>query len=66
MKGTEKARYEWLARKGKPTPCPYCGSEETERYGIFGEFHIAEPYICKVCHSPFSRIKWETAPAEDE
>lgn len=61
---TGKRRDKWLARTGKPVPCPHCGSGQTERFGVFGPFHISEPYICKECHSPFQRVKWEPpAPA---
>lgn len=57
------ARRELVAARGRPTPCPYCGSEETERAASFGSFHMSETYLCRSCRSPFSRIKWED-PAE--
>jgi ring-1,2-phenylacetyl-CoA epoxidase subunit PaaD len=55
----ERERRELLAAGGRPVPCPYCGSAETERAASFGPFHMSETYFCRTCRSPFSRIKWE-------
>jgi DNA-directed RNA polymerase subunit RPC12/RpoP len=49
---------EWLASRGEPMDCPYCGSAKTERAAMFGPFHMSETYVCRACGSPFSRIKW--------
>ncbi|HMB69198.1 MAG TPA: hypothetical protein VKU85_07790 [bacterium] len=54
----EERHREWIAEHGAPEPCPYCGSERTERAGAFGAFHMTEPYLCKSCGSPFHRIRW--------
>jgi DNA-directed RNA polymerase subunit RPC12/RpoP len=49
---------EWIASRGQPMDCPYCGSPHTERAAVFGPFHMSETYLCRKCGSPFSRIKW--------
>jgi DNA-directed RNA polymerase subunit RPC12/RpoP len=55
-------RRRWSAENGPPKPCPYCGSSDTERSAVFGPFHMSEAYVCRACHSPFSRIKWGETP----
>jgi len=56
--GAPGSSREWLASRGAPMDCPYCGSAETERAAMFGPFHMSETYVCRACGSPFSRIKW--------
>jgi len=41
---------------GKPR-CPWCGSDDVERVGAFGPQLASEQYLCRVCHSPFERIR---------
>jgi transposase-like protein len=54
----EAAHRRWLVEQAAKESCPYCGSAETERAGAFGAFHMTEPYLCRSCGSPFSRIRW--------
>jgi DNA-directed RNA polymerase subunit RPC12/RpoP len=58
-------RRKWIAAHGRPTACPYCGSDATERSAEFGPFHMSETYVCRTCHSPFSRIKWGDGAERD-
>jgi DNA-directed RNA polymerase subunit RPC12/RpoP len=51
----------WIVENGAPVACPYCGSSRTERSAAFGPFHMTEPYVCRECGSPFSRIRWRAS-----
>ncbi len=37
--------------------CPYCGSEHTECFSLFGQQLLTAQYYCKTCHTPFERVK---------
>lgn len=53
----------WIADHGGPQACPYCKSQDTVRTAAFGPFHMTEPYMCRSCGSPFSRIRWRSPDA---
>lgn len=55
----------WIVENAEPAQCPYCGSGHTERSAAFGPFHMTEPYFCRVCGSPFSRIRWRAPGRAD-
>lgn len=54
----ESLHRRWIVENADPAKCPYCGSGDTERSAAFGPFHMTEPYMCRACGSPFSRIRW--------
>ena len=37
--------------------CPYCGSQNTELFSLFGQQLLTVQYYCNACHTPFERIK---------
>ena len=39
--------------------CPYCSSEETEFFSLFGQQLLTVQYYCNACRTPFERIKGE-------
>tara|TARA_Y100000590_G_scaffold344344_1_gene393736 strand:+ start:378 stop:566 length:189 start_codon:yes stop_codon:yes gene_type:complete len=57
----EKRKKQVNVRKNQQR-CPHCGSNNIEKTGIFGPFHMSAQYHCLECSSPFSIIKWK----EDE
>lgn len=45
------------SQKGKPVTCPYCNSQETELFSLFGQQLLTVQYYCNTCHTPFEHIK---------
>jgi ring-1,2-phenylacetyl-CoA epoxidase subunit PaaD len=43
--------------ESEPTPCPYCGSDRTQRESIFGPTRCRMIYYCDACRNSFERIK---------
>jgi enoyl-CoA hydratase len=43
---------------GDPTPCPFCGSRETEKQSDFGTSLMVRLLYCRTCRSSFEAIKW--------
>jgi hypothetical protein len=48
--------------KGSPLPwtgvsCPFCGSDRTELFSLFGQQLLTVQYYCNSCHTPFERVK---------
>ncbi|HEY1351829.1 MAG TPA: hypothetical protein VGF67_19590 [Ktedonobacteraceae bacterium] len=41
----------------KPVTCPYCGTNETELFALFGQQLLTVQYYCRTCHTPFEAIK---------
>lgn len=37
--------------------CPYCNSDETELFSLFGQQLLTVQYYCRACHTPFEHIK---------
>jgi DNA-directed RNA polymerase subunit RPC12/RpoP len=37
--------------------CPYCSSNDTELFSLFGQQLLTVQYYCNACHTPFERIK---------
>lgn len=37
--------------------CPYCGSEDTEFFSLFGQQLLTVQYYCNACRTPFERVK---------
>ncbi|HLW01065.1 MAG TPA: hypothetical protein VKT82_20575 [Ktedonobacterales bacterium] len=37
--------------------CPYCGSNETEFFSLFGGQLLTAQYYCRACHTPFEQVK---------
>ena len=40
-----------------PRPCPYCGSTDTERDGLFGPTPCRDVRYCNACDQPFEAFK---------
>lgn len=40
-----------------PRPCPYCGSTDTERDGLFGPTPCRDVRFCNACTQPFEAFK---------
>lgn len=59
MASPNAERRQTIAVRGVNRPCPYCGSEKTERTAEFGPFHMTEQYHCRACHSPFAYMRWQ-------
>lgn len=38
-------------------PCPYCGSDETEREGLFGPTPCRDVRFCPACQQPFEAFR---------
>ncbi len=38
--------------------CPFCGSPETELFGLFGQMHLASQYYCRGCRTVFDYVVW--------
>ncbi len=52
--------------RGKPVTCPYCGSQQTELFALFGQQLLTLQYYCQTCHTPFEHVKDEQPPDEEE
>ena len=37
--------------------CPYCGSNTTELFSLFGQQLLTVQFYCQTCHTPFEHIK---------
>lgn len=37
--------------------CPFCGSEDTELFSLFGQQLLTVQYYCRSCRTPFERLK---------
>ena len=37
--------------------CPYCGSQNTELFSLFGQQLLTIQYYCNECHTPFETVK---------
>jgi hypothetical protein len=37
--------------------CPWCGAGDIERLSLYGPMHMSEQWFCRVCHSPFERVR---------
>lgn len=37
--------------------CPYCGSQDTELFSLFGQQLLTVEYYCNSCHTPFEHVK---------
>lgn len=40
-----------------PRPCPYCGSDATERDGHFGPTPCRDLRFCRACQQPFEAVR---------
>lgn len=38
--------------------CPFCGSTDTELFGLFGNMQLASQYYCNGCHTVFDYVAW--------
>lgn len=38
-------------------PCPFCRSEDTELFSLFGQQLMTVQYYCHSCRTPFERVK---------
>lgn len=45
------------SRTGSTRPCPYCGSDETERDSAFGPTPCRAIHYCRDCRQPFEAFK---------
>lgn len=37
--------------------CPWCEATDVERLSAFGPMHLTEQWFCRVCRSPFERVR---------
>lgn len=44
--------------------CPFCGSEDTELFSLFGRQLLTVQYYCNTCHTPFDRVKGDDVIAD--
>jgi DNA-directed RNA polymerase subunit RPC12/RpoP len=44
--------------------CPFCGSDDTELFSLFGQQLLTAQYYCNSCRTPFERVKGEDVIAE--
>lgn len=49
---------------GDRVTCPYCGSNHTELFSLFGQQLLTAQYYCQTCHTPFEHIKDDTVLAD--
>lgn len=42
----------------RPVACPFCGSSDTELFGLFGNMQLASQYYCNGCHTVFDYVAW--------
>lgn len=40
--------------------CPFCGSQETELYSLFGSQLSTSQFYCRNCRVAFEALKWES------
>ncbi|GAC1359209.1 MAG: hypothetical protein NVSMB38_42770 [Ktedonobacteraceae bacterium] len=43
--------------QGVQVVCPFCGSQNTELFSLFGQQLLTVQYYCNACHTPFECIK---------
>ena len=41
----------------RPVICPFCGSDETELYSLFGSTLLLTQHYCRACQTVFERIR---------
>ncbi|HEX6509243.1 MAG TPA: hypothetical protein VF221_16570 [Chloroflexota bacterium] len=46
--------------------CPYCGSEDTELFSLFGQQLLTVQYYCRSCLTPFERVRGPDVIADAE
>lgn len=46
--------------------CPFCGSADTELFGLFGNMQLASQYYCNGCHTVFDYVAWRREPDSDD
>ena len=44
-------------RENRAVRCPYCESEDTELFSLFGQQLLTVQYYCNACRTPFERVK---------
>ncbi|MDQ4074721.1 MAG: hypothetical protein M3220_00590 [Chloroflexota bacterium] len=42
----------------RPATCPFCGSSDTELFGLFGNMQLASQYYCNGCRTVFDYVAW--------
>jgi hypothetical protein len=47
----------------RPVICPFCGSDATEPYSMFGSTLLMEQHYCRACHTVFERIRDDVPPS---
>jgi len=50
------------ATGGSAIVCPFCGSDRTELFSLFGSSSLVSQYYCRACRSAFERVKWGNEP----
>ena len=45
------------AEDDRPVICPFCGSDETELYSLFGSTLLLTQHYCRACQTVFERIR---------
>ena len=41
----------------RPVVCPFCGSDDTEPYSLFGSTLLLTQHYCRACRTVFERIR---------
>lgn len=49
---------------GAVITCPFCGSEETELFSLFGQQLLTAQYYCRACRTPFERVRGDDVLAD--
>jgi hypothetical protein len=53
-----QARFDSAATAGKTEVlCPYCGSNDTEIFSLFGQQLLTMQFYCSACRTPFEYVK---------
>jgi len=51
-------------KHGRQVVCPYCGSQNTELFSLFGQQLLTVQYYCNECHTPFEHVKDDDVPGD--
>jgi DNA-directed RNA polymerase subunit RPC12/RpoP len=53
-----------MSERSPGIQCPFCGSEDTELFSLFGQQLLTVPYYCNACRTPFERVKGDDVIAD--
>jgi hypothetical protein len=46
----------------QPVTCPFCGSDDTEPYSLFGSALLMTQHYCRACRTVFERVRDDDPP----